>query len=120
MKVVAGGVILHHETSHTQQIIMPCRLALHMTTSIEPLKKADVKAALAMKDSQGRRRLLSSVAGKLPALHRYLCSIFAFPCHTPSHTSLQDEMCALVLYHMSTIIHSQKHDSWVSVCNGSI
>ena len=42
---------------------MACRLALHVTTSNKPLKKSDVKAALGMKDSQGRRRLLSSVAG---------------------------------------------------------
>ena len=40
-----------------------CRVAMHLVTSDEPLKRADVKAALATKDSQGRRRLLSSVTG---------------------------------------------------------
>ena len=48
---------------HHKIAMMACRLALHMTTSNRPLKKADVRAALAVKDSQGRRRLMSSVAG---------------------------------------------------------
>ena len=49
--------------SPSQVASLACRLALHVTTSNKPLKKSDVKAALGMKDSQGRRRLLSSVAG---------------------------------------------------------
>ena len=40
-----------------------CRVAMHLVTSDEPLKRVDMKAALATKDSQGRRRLLSSVTG---------------------------------------------------------
>ena len=39
------------------------RVAVHMTTSNQPLKRADVKAALGLKDAQGRRRLMSSVTG---------------------------------------------------------
>ncbi|CAK0781213.1 hypothetical protein CVIRNUC_005314 [Coccomyxa viridis] len=43
------------------------RVAMHLVTSDEPLKRVDMKAALATKDSQGRRRLLSSVTASKPS-----------------------------------------------------
>ena len=59
---VDSFLISHLPALHSSGLAM-CRVATHLVTSDEPHKKADVKAALATKDSQGRRGLLSSVTG---------------------------------------------------------
>lgn len=54
------------------------RVAVHMTTSNQPLKRADVKAALGLKDAQGRRRLMSSVTGASRLPSQECCKSQAF------------------------------------------
>ena len=54
------------------------RVAVHMTTSNQPLKRADVKAALGLKDAQGRRRLMSSVIGASRLPSQECCKSQAF------------------------------------------
>ena len=74
-----------------------------MTSSNEPLKKADVKAALATKDSQGRRRLMSSVAGACPrspsSIHAYrarmLYTVMKVRCVLQCNCSIQQAQSCL-------------------------
>lgn len=71
---------------------------MHVTTSNKPLKRADVKAALGTKDVQGRRHLLSSVAGTIPTITLSLCHVNQqqHACmHTMLHWCLVSTCCTL-------------------------
>ena len=68
---------------------------MHLVTSDEPLKRADVKAALATKDSQGRRRLLSSVTGIwIYLLQNSPCHTFSTPFNLHCITGIHDGAAA--------------------------